>query len=278
VTTKSSICAWGVLYKSGVYAWKVLCLTLGGLPVVCASEVVPRKLSEAQAELSGRQKPAKGIVGCKTEGPNGSLMRGLNGRGSRLLKNVGNASVVQGERRIREKADVGETKEDAPVDGAQLMERVVERGNLLAALKRVRSNGGCPGIDGMSVDALPGYLKSHWPEIKAVLLSGTYQPQAVKRIGLPKPGGGVRELGVPTVLDRFTQQAVLQVLQPVWDRTFSDHSYGFRPKRSAHQAIEQAQRYLCEGYGWVVDLDVEKFFDRVNHDLYDAQGQGARGR
>lgn len=146
------------------------------------------------------------------------------------------------------------------------MEHVVERTNLLAALARVKRNGGSPGMDGMTVEELPGYLKAHWPEIREALLAGRYQPQPVKRVEIPKPGGGVRKLGIPTVLDRFIQQALLQVLQPAWDGTFSDGSYGFRPGRSAHHAIAKAQRYLKAGYSWVVDLDLEKFFDRVNHD------------
>jgi RNA-directed DNA polymerase len=145
------------------------------------------------------------------------------------------------------------------------MERVVERGNLRAALRRVQQNGGSPGIDGMPVEELPGYLRAHWPQIREALLAGTYRPQPVKRVEIPKPGGGGRKLGLPTVLDRFIPQALLQALQPEWDQTFSDGSDGFRPGRSAHQAIAQAQRYLGEGDSWVVDLDLEKFFDRVNH-------------
>jgi RNA-directed DNA polymerase len=146
------------------------------------------------------------------------------------------------------------------------MERVVERRNLLTARARVKANGGSPGVDGMTVEDLPGYLQQHWLAIRAALLSGSHRPSPVKRVEIPKPGGGVRKLGIPTVLDRFLQQALLQVLQPEWDPTFSDHSYGFRPGRSAYQAIARAQQYLEEGYTWVVDLDLEKFFDHVHHD------------
>ena len=156
---------------------------------------------------------------------------------------------------------------ESPESTEQLMEEVCERGNLKKALKRVRSNRGSPGVDGMTVDELPGYLREHWPILRDQLLSGAYVPQAVKRVEIPKSGGGVRRLGVPSALDRFIQQAVLQVLQPSWDPTFSEHSYGFRPGRSAHQAVAQAQTYIADGHGFVVDLDLEKFFDRVNHDM-----------
>ena len=118
-------------------------------------------------------------------------------------------------------------------------------------------------MDGMTVNELPEFLKQHWPAIREQLLSGTYKPEPVKRVEIPKPDGGVRKLGIPTVLDRLIQQMVKQVLQGRWDRTFSDHSYGFRPGRSAHQAVEAAQQYIAEGYRWVVDLDLEKFLDRV---------------
>ena len=148
-----------------------------------------------------------------------------------------------------------------------LMEQVVERGNLVRALKRVRANQGSAGVDGTTVDELPDYLREHWSAIREQLLTGCYQPSAVKRVEIPKPGGGVRQLGIPTVLDRFIQQAVLQVLQPRIDPTFSEHSYGFRPGRSAHQAVCQAQRDVQSGRRWVVDVDLEKFFDRVHHDL-----------
>jgi group II intron reverse transcriptase/maturase len=147
------------------------------------------------------------------------------------------------------------------------MEKVCERRNLLAALERVRRNGGSPGIDGMTVQELKSYLMTEWPRIREELLAGRYQPQTVRRVKIPKPGGGERELGIPTVLDRFIQQALLQVLQPQFDPTFSDHSYGFRPGRRAHDAVRRAQRYIQEGRRWVVDIDLEKFFDRVNHDI-----------
>lgn len=155
---------------------------------------------------------------------------------------------------------------ESPAADECLIEEVCERENLKGALKRVRANRGSPGADGMTVEELPGYLKEHWPAIREQLLQGTYRPQPVKRVEIPKGGGGVRQLGVPTVLDRFIQQGVLQVLQQRWDRTFSEHSYGFRPGRSAHQAVAQAQQYIAEGRHWVVDLDLEKFFDRVHHD------------
>lgn len=147
------------------------------------------------------------------------------------------------------------------------MERVVEGGNLRRALKRVQQNQGSPGVDGRMVEELPAYLKQHWPALREQLLTGRYQPSAIKRVDIPKPGGGVRQLGIPTVLDRFIQQALLQVLQPVIDPTFSASSYGFRPGRSAHDAVCQAQRYVQSGRRWVVDVDLEKFFDRVQHDV-----------
>ena len=153
-----------------------------------------------------------------------------------------------------------------PIENKQLIEHVVKRGNLQAALRNVMWNSGSPGIDGMTVKELPEYLKRRWPDIRRQLIRGGYTPFPVKRVEIPKPSGGIRQLGVPTVLDRFIQQALMQVLQHEWDHTFSEFSYGFRPKRSAHQAIIQSQKYLKEGYRWVVDMDLEKFFDRVNHD------------
>ena len=148
-----------------------------------------------------------------------------------------------------------------------VMERAVSRPNMLAAYKRVRENKGSPGIDGMTVEALPAWLQEHWAGVREQLLAGTYRPQPVKRQLIPKAGGGERELGIPTVVDRLIQQALLQVLQPIFDPTFSDHSYGFRPGRRAHDAVRHAQGYVQEGRRWVVDVDLEKFFDRVNHDI-----------
>jgi len=157
---------------------------------------------------------------------------------------------------------------ESPSASDRLMEEVCERENLKQALKRVRANKGAPGVDGMTVQALPAYLREHWPTIRSMLLEGTYKPQPVRRVEIPKPdGGGVRKLGIPCALDRFVQQAVLQVLQQRWDPTFSDSSYGFRPGRSAHQAVAKAQSYIQSGHRWIVDLDLEKFFDRVSHDI-----------
>lgn len=148
-----------------------------------------------------------------------------------------------------------------------LLEVILERENLWAALKRVETNKGAAGVDGMSVASLRGHLKHHWPELREQLLSGSYQPQPVRRVEIPKPGGGMRKLSIPTVVDRFIQQAIMQVLQANWDATFSEHSYGFRPNRTAHQAVAEAEEYINAGYAIVVDIDLEKFFDRVNHDV-----------
>lgn len=158
----------------------------------------------------------------------------------------------------------------SPLTGEALppsvMQEVLEPDNLEAALAKVQANKGSPGIDGMTVKQLPGYLGSHWHQIKKQLLEGTYKPQPVRRVEIPKPDGGVRKLGIPTVLDRLIQQAVQQVLTRRWDPTFSQSSFGFRPGQSAHQAVEAAQRFIADGCSWVVDIDLEKFFDRVNHD------------
>ena len=155
---------------------------------------------------------------------------------------------------------------ERPAGTTRLMEEICDRENMEEALRRVKANKGSAGIDGMTVGGIADYLKQHWPAVRERLLNGTYKPNPVRRVEIPKPDGGVRKLGIPTVLDRLIQQAVMQVLQRQWDGTFSEHSYGFRPGRSAHQAVAQAQQYIVEGHGWCVDLDLEKFFDRVNHD------------
>jgi RNA-directed DNA polymerase len=156
---------------------------------------------------------------------------------------------------------------ERPAVAGPSMEAVVERENLKRALVRVKRNKGAAGVDGMSVDSLSAHLKEHWPAIRAQLLEGTYKPQPVRRVEIPKASGGMRPLGIPTVLDRFIQQAAMQVLQADWDGTFSETSFGFRPGRSAHQAVERAQAYIASGHIVVVDIDLEKFFDRVNHDI-----------
>ncbi len=150
---------------------------------------------------------------------------------------------------------------------ARLMERALEAGNVKAALRRVKQNGGSPGIDGMTVEELPTWLVTGWGDVREQLLSGSYRPKPVREQQIPKSGGGVRKLGIPTVLDRLIQQCLLQVLQPGFDASFSQHSYGFRPGRSAHDAVCAAQRYIQEGRRVVVDVDLEKFFDRVHHDV-----------
>jgi RNA-directed DNA polymerase len=199
----------------------------------------------------------------------------MNLRNDKRQKNTQEILDFHSERTGEARPAEGEATESVPTVHApenpastnRLMEGVCERENLKEALQRVKGNKGSPGIDGMTVDELPGYLQQHWLEIREQLLNGTYKPQPVRRVEIEKPdGGGMRKLGIPTTLDRLVQQAVMQVLQRQWDPTFSDHSYGFRPGRSAHQAVAQAQKYIAEGYGWVIDLDLEKFFDRVNHD------------
>src|SRR5277367_3042656 len=180
------------------------------------------------------------------------------------------SSMPTGEARQARREDIESltagNESERPANTRRIMEEVCERANLKEALRQVRGNKGSAGVDRMTVDKLGDYLKQHWSDIREQLLNGTYEPKPVRRVEIPKPDGGVRKLGIPTVLDRFIQQAVMQVLQRRWDRTFSDHSYGFRPGRSAHQAVAQAQQYIAEGHGWCVDLDLEKFFDRVNHD------------
>ena len=171
---------------------------------------------------------------------------------------AGTRAEVDMATRMRTKAEVATTS---------LMEAVVERGNLWLAYQRVVKNKGAVGVDQLAVAELKDHLKRHWPTIRARLLVGVYQPHPVRRVDIPKPQGGVRTLGIPTVVDRLIQQALHQVLQPIFEPTFSEASYGFRPGRDAHQALRQAREYVAQGKRWVVDMDLEKFFDRVNHDL-----------
>jgi RNA-directed DNA polymerase len=168
--------------------------------------------------------------------------------------------------RADQRAEASPAQNEKP-SSAGLWEQVLERENLNAALKQVERNGGAPGIDGMTTKDLRPYLKEHWSEIRVVLDQQTYRPRPVRRVEIPKPDGGMRLLGIPTVLDRFLQQAIAQRLTRLFEPLFSLHSYGFRPRRSAHDAVKQAQQYVQAGYEWVVDIDLEKFFDRVNHDM-----------
>jgi RNA-directed DNA polymerase len=185
---------------------------------------------------------------------------------SRELPLEGRGEAPRGERSGEAgRAAKGRTR--SGISHEPLMELVVERENCLRALKRVRQNQGSPGVDGRTVEDLPTYLAEHWGEIREQVLTGTYQPMLVRQVEIPKSGGGVRQLGIPTVLDRFIQQLVLQVLQPIVDPTFSKHSHGFRPGRRAHDAVREAQQYIQDGRRWVVDVDLERFFDRVNHDV-----------
>lgn len=185
------------------------------------------------------------------------------------VKGDGNASDNRNKPAVaspRDEPAAGEPRIAESIPQSALLDRVLTRANLQRALKQVRRNQGAPGIDGMTVDELPQYLKEHWPEIRAQLVAGTYCPQPVRRVEIPKPDGTKRPLGIPTVLDRFIQQAIAQVISVQWEPHFHDRSYGFRPGRSAHQAVRQLQADIRAGHRWVVDVDLEAFFDRVNHD------------
>jgi hypothetical protein len=187
-------------------------------------------------------------------------------------KRQATAPVTEGGERISPRADPGAEPCTAAggqtkAEGPRQMEAVVERANLWRAYERVMQNKGAAGVDGLTVFEFKAWLQQHWPSVKAALLAGDYVPAAIRKVEIPKPNGGVRTLGIATVLDRLIQQALLQVLQPEFDPEFSEHSYGFRPGRNAWQAVQRAQGYIREGHRWVVDLDLEKFFDRVNHDI-----------
>jgi RNA-directed DNA polymerase len=231
-----------------------------------------RATLEQRSEESAEAVVAAGLAGG--EGPNvkeGEARSSLEGVMPQMTRQLELPFMGRGEAprggRSAEASTAARGSEHPGNDGSDLMERVLSRPNLKAALKRVRKNKGGPGVDGMSTEELLPYLWENWARLREELLAGTYQPSPVKRQRIPKGGGGVRELGIPTVLDRFIQQALLQVLQPGFDASFSEHSYGFRPRRSAHDAVMAAKRYVQEGRRYVVDVDLEKFFDRVNHDV-----------
>ena len=259
--------------KSGGCALKAVELTSGDL-----LRVVESRLRVKRFTLDRAAGVSRGRSSCvSSEGPNGkgaasSPRDSMGGKRQKNQLQMVLAFAVEGRseapktRREGTETSTAERECESPAIPVQVMEEVCGRENCLRALQRVKSNKGSPGIDGMKVGELPGYLKQHWPAIREQLLSGSYEPQPVRRVEIPKPDGGVRKLGIPTVLDRFIQQAAMQVLQGRWDGTFSEHSHGFRPGRSAHQAVKKAQEYVAGGRRWVVDLDLEKFFDRVNHD------------
>jgi len=244
------------------------------------SRLTPERATVSR-ETARSEKSAAAVVAAgfgeggppQCEGPNGeesdtTVRHGKAGHQTSLdQRELPLAGRGEAPRRAR-RGEAGPTAPDPERSGdGDLMDQVVERGNLARALKRVRQNQGSAGIDGMTVDELVPYLRDHWPGIREALLAGTYQPSAVRQHQIPKGDGRVRTLGIPTVLDRFIQQAVLQVLQPRFDPTFSESSYGFRPGRRAHDAVCRAQQYVQSGRRWVVDVDLDQFFDRVHHDV-----------
>src|SRR6266496_3621716 len=230
-------------------------------------------MSERTTVMSRSEKSAKAVVAVR----NG---RRAEREGEHARMPIGAARHQKSEPSERspnargEAARAGDSGEAEPVRQAQaslgrasLLGQALTRENLVRAWQRVRANAGSAGVDGLSVRQTAEHLKVHWPQVKEQLLAGSYRPSAVRRVQIPKPGGGMRELGIPTVTDRLIQQALLQELQPLIDPSFSDHSYGFRPNRRAHDAVCRAQAYVQAGYRTVVDVDLEKFFDRVNHDV-----------
>lgn len=179
----------------------------------------------------------------------------------------GNNSESGNRADIHEEQQNSKARNETCTLAVDLMEKICDRTNLNRAYKRVKANKGAPGVDGMTIEALGEYIREYKEQLIQSLIDGSYEPQAVRKVMIPKPGGGERQLGIPTVVDRLIQQAILQVLEPMFDKGFSESSFGFRPNRSAHQALKQAQKYIESGYTWVIDMDLEKFFDRVNHDI-----------
>ena len=213
--------------------------------------------------LNTVEKSAEGIVGgAPAEGPNDERRRIVAKRDGNASDHLSNRAAAL----PQDELVAGSSRQPESTHACALLAQVLDRANLQRALKQVRQNKGAPGIDGMTVDELPDYLRHHWPEIRAQLETGQYRPQPVKRVEIPKPDGKTRPLGIPTVVDRFIQQAIAQVISAQWEPHFHPHSYGFRPQRSAHQAVREVQTRIRQGHGWVVDMDLQAFFDRVNHD------------
>lgn len=217
---------------------------------------------ETGAEYRGEVSSGHSSRAAADEGPNDERRRIVTKRDGNASEHLGNRAAA----RPQDEPATGSSRQPESIHLRALLAQVLERANLQRALKQVRQNKGAPGIDGMTVDKLPNYLRHRWPEIRAQLEAGTYRPQPVKRVEIPKPDGKTRPLGIPTVLDRFIQQAIAQVISAQWEAHFHDHSYGFRPGRSAHQAVREVQATIRAGYGWVVDMDLQAFFDRVHHD------------
>ncbi len=228
-------------------------------------------MSERTTVLNRSKKSAEAIVAVKRRAEREGELKDMSlehalhqkpGQPGRTGRRQGEALSETG------RDEAGSARHDQEGSGrGDLLRQALARENVVVAWTRVKANRGSAGVDGLSIDDTADYLKTHWPRIRADLLAGRYRPQPVRRVQIPKSNGGMRELGIPTVTDRLIQQALLQVLQPRIDPTFSEHSYGFRPGRRAHDAVLQAQRYVQDGYRVVVDVDLEKFFDRVNHDV-----------
>lgn len=224
-----------------------------------------------------RQKSADGIVGSieRAEGRNRKHGKkpeiSMNGKDVEIPNEKSESRIAGSGRNLQEakrcERPPGTATREPIQNTASLMEAMLERENMLKAYKRVAENKGAPGVDGMTTEGLKDYLKKYWLQLKDEVLSGRYKPNPVKEVEIPKPGGGVRKLGIPTVIDRLLQQALYQVLSPIFETGFSESSYGFRPGRGTHQAVLKAKEYIAGGKRWVVDMDLEKFFDRVNHDI-----------
>ena len=217
---------------------------------------------ETDAEYRGEVSRGHSRRVAPVEGPNDERQRNVTKRDGTASDHLQSQAAAT----PQDEPAAGSPRQPESIYPQALLAHLLDRANLQRALKQVRQNKGAPGIDGMTVDELPDYLKHHWLEIRTQLEAGTYRPQPVKRVEIPKPDGKTRPLGIPTVLDRFIQQAIAQVVSAHWEPHFHRHSYGFRPGRSAHQAVREVQANIRAGYGWVVDMDLQAFFDRVNHD------------